>query len=150
MLGTFGFTVVTGGQVGIDYAASLGVVRSGGRLILVLPWDGFNRVLLRPIMEHRGTEVIVIDEGGTPSDKLVARTRKVVEIGDVLVVPEARGSGRGTFLATRHALELGKTVYVLEPCTTNDDVVDGYRRLTRMGAKSVRNVQELLELLGRG
>ena len=144
-LGRLGFTIVTGGQTGVDYAAALGAANAGARLILVLPWRGFNEALLRPVLS--GAEVYVVDGGSSPGEKLVMRTRRVVEISDVVVVPEARASGRGTFVATGHASRLGKPVYAFTPCTTDDDVWGGYRKLVGMGAKSVDSVDELLVLL---
>ena len=62
-------------------------------------------------------------------------------MSDAVVVAEAKipsgGRGWGTYLAVKHAVKLGKPVYILKPASGDPAVREAYRILVGLGAKSI-------------
>ena len=142
--------VVSGGQRGVDSTVSEAVVGAGWRAVVVVPWvvnlDGSLFGGLRSIVNMarsgRGSVTLLAlhlreNDAGDPRRALVERTRLVAAMSHVLVVPAARCDSRGTILAVREALRMGKPAIVVDLPEWSRDLGCGYRRIVEAGARPV-------------
>lgn len=114
-LSKVGVCVVSGGAMGVDAVAHLGV--GSKNTIAVLPcgvdikYPSVNKNLLTDI-EKNGLLMSQFEEGfrATPWS-FVVRNELVVALGDVLVVAEAE-LGSGSMRSIEFALKMGKKIYV--------------------------------------
>ena len=121
-----GVTVTSGYASGIDSAAHLGSLRSGGTTIIVLA-EGLGRFQVKP--EFRGLltdENTLVVSQFAPGNKwaayqAMARNKLVAALADALIVvvagAERDNAGRhsGTFDAGMSALKLGLPVFAVDP-----------------------------------
>lgn len=150
-LASAGFTIISGLARGIDTAAHMGAVTSGGRTGAVLgsgidvPYPPENKGL----MERIARDGFVISEyppGTEPSAGNFPRRNRIISglsMG-VLVVEAADGSG--ALITAAHALEQGKEVFSV-PGNINSVVSKGTNSLIRKGAKAVLSHQDIIEEL---
>jgi DNA processing protein len=139
-----GLTVISGYARGVDTAAHVSALSSGGSTIIVLP-EGINNFRVK-----RGPVADVWDKGRAlvlsqfpPSmpwntGSAMARNNVIIGLSLALVVVEASDKG-GTLAAGTKAIRLNKPVFALEFATNPR----GNAELIRHGAISIRNRAEL-------
>jgi DNA processing protein len=143
-MATAGLSVVSGYARGVDLAAHIGALASGGATVLVLA-EGIDRFRQRSgefshVWDDTRATVISQFSPGQPWTASAAMTRNGVISGlcRALVVIEAGETG-GTLAAGLHALDRGQPVLVLEPSASTP----GNRILRERGALVVRSRNEL-------
>jgi DNA processing protein len=150
-LAGMGLTVVSGLARGIDTAAHIAAVRTGGRSMAVLgagmdvPYPPENRGLLERLT-HSGAVITEFPPGTPPLRENFPRRNRLISglsLG-VLVVEAAEKSG--ALITAEHALEQGKEVFAV-PGNITSAVSEGTNRLIRQGARMVGRAEDVLEEL---
>ncbi len=149
-----GFTVVSGGALGIDSMAHWGALASGGKTVAVLGSGIDSDYLksnkkLREEIEKQGT-VITEFEPKTPATKFTfpIRNRLISALSGGVAVIEAGGKS-GALITAGYAMEQGKEVFTL-PGSINQREYDGNNALLRDGAIPVIKADDIIEVyLGR-
>lgn len=150
-LAGMGFEIVSGLARGIDQAAHLGALEEG-RTIAVMGC-GLDRIyppeasaLARRINE-RGYLLSEFPPGIAPlPHHFPRRNRLIAALGLALVVVEARERS-GALHTCRHALDLGREVFVVPGSPTNPSC-RGSNRLLAEGAKLLMDPDDLLSAFG--
>ncbi len=147
-----GFTVVSGGAVGIDTVAHRTALEHNGKTVAVLgsgldvPYPWHNRELFSKISES-GALVSEFPPGTKPNaENFPKRNRIISALSDGLVVIEA-GRTSGALLTARWALEQGKEIFSL-PGPFDSEKSIGTNRLIKEGAKPITEIQDILEEFG--
>lgn len=152
-----GVTVVSGLAAGIDSAAHMATLTSGGRTIAVLGsgideatiYPTVNRKMARDIAAGRG---VVISEypPGTPPlrQHFPARNRIISGLSLGVVVVEAQVTS-GSLITASLALEQGREVFAV-PGSIFHKHAAGPHALIKKGAKLVEKVDDILEELRLG
>ena len=147
-----GACVVSGMARGIDAAAHVAALDTGGRTVAVLgtgvdvAYPAAHRALHARIAAHG----LVLSEH-PPGERAHAgafphRNRLVAALADVTLVVEA-GAKSGALITATHALELGRTVAAV-PGPIDAPGSLGANELLRDGASVIASVADLLALLG--
>jgi DNA processing protein len=136
-----GFTVVSGGAIGVDAAAHEGALAAGGATLAVLgsgldrPYPQRNRGLFDHIAAH-GAVATPFPPGTAPLRANFPRRNLVVAaLADRVLVVEARGRS-GALITARAALALGRPVAAV-PGTVGCD------RLLAGGAQRIESAEDL-------
>lgn len=134
-----GITVVSGGAMGCDHAASSAALAAGGKTIIVAG-NGADRIYPPTSSDvfheavEKGGAVISIEQWGTSPAKHTFPKRNVViaALSPVLLVAEA-GERSGTMSTCNAALEMDRTIYAV-PGSIFAPHSQGTNRLIRDGA----------------
>lgn len=150
-LSAMGFVIVSGMARGIDSAAHLGAMDSGGKTVAVLGsgikviYPGENRGLYYRIAEN-GTVISELPPAEPPNAyNFPARNRIIsgMTLGSV-VVEAARKSG--SLITARLAAEQGREVFAV-PGNINSYKSTGSHDLLKQGAKLVERAEDVVEEL---
>lgn len=153
LLGRSGVTVVSGLALGVDGAAHVGALRSGGDTLAVL---GTGPDVVYP-RAHRRLFDQILDRGLLVSEFLPGasamphhfprRNRILAALASAIVVVEA-GRRSGSLITVDHALDLGRDVWVV-PGPIDSSACIGSNRLLLEGARPLVDVADFAaELAG--
>ncbi len=143
-----GITVVSGGAMGCDYAASRAALDAGGRTVIVCG-HGADQVypassadVFADAIAHDGA-VVAIERWGVPPTRYTFPKRNVIiaALSPVLIVAEA-GERSGTMGTVDAALELDRTIYAV-PGSIFSPTSQGVNRLIRDGALPITSESDL-------
>src|SRR3989344_5065464 len=145
-----GFIIVSGLAIGIDAAAHLACINSGGRTIAVLGcgvdiiYPAINASLYYKILKTGGLIISEFPPGQTVVKGLfIARNRIISALSlGVLVIEGARDSG--AMITARYAAEQGKEVFAL-PGPLTSKMSEAPNNLLKQGAKLVISVEDIFE-----
>ncbi len=148
-------TVVSGLALGIDGAAHQGALEAGGAAPLAVVGSGADVVYpkrhqaLWAKMIDEGTLLTEVPPGGAPlAWRFPARNRMLAALADVIVVVESRGAG-GSLLTVDQAIRRGREVMAV-PGSLRNPAAEGANNLLADGCAPVRNVDDILAVLGLG
>ncbi|MGE0001558.1 MAG: DNA-processing protein DprA [Fimbriimonadaceae bacterium] len=150
-LASAGITVVSGGARGIDAAAHQGALESGQTAVVLpsgvdFPYPAGNRQLFDEV-RHRGCLVSEFACGsGAVRESFLVRNRTIARLSIATVVIEAPEAS-GALVTARHALAMGKPVYVVPGPITLPSFLGGYRLLEE-GATLAADPAELSARFG--
>lgn len=154
-----GYVVVSGLARGIDYEAHSGALESpNGRTIATLAW-------MDPIYpsEHEEFSKDIMMRGALISElfnrpqdstngraysrsRFVVRNRIISGLSSFIIVAESGPSG-GSIWQAELAISQKKPVFTLQPeDNKNEEKMQGYDRLLRLGVKSIQDLDELQTL----
>ncbi len=143
-----GYSIVSGGAVGIDGDAHESALNGGGHTIVVLG-GGFNK--LHPRSHIKLFETVVRQGGALVSEyppdleprahTFPERNRLIAALSDVLFLAQAHAKS-GSLSTARAALEMGREIYVLRPIL-GDENFAGSQALIDEGAKLLIDSKEL-------
>lgn len=147
-----GFVIVSGLARGIDAAAHRGALDAGGDTVAVL---GCGLDVPYP-PEHAALQERIAAEGALVSEHadgvqprpwhFPQRNRILAALAEAVVVVESRARS-GALVTARHALDLGREVFVV-PGWPASPLSAGPLALLRDGARPVRHAADLIEDLG--
>jgi DNA processing protein len=148
-----GFTIVSGGALGIDGAAHRGALERG-RTIVVLgggldrPYPPQHVSLFEEVVSKGGALISEAPFGTPPFAGLFPRRNRIIAALShaVIVVQAARGSG--SLITARVARQLGVPVFAV-PGAPGDAVSEGTKDLLRSGALLCLGPEEIRRALGR-
>ncbi len=146
--GECGITVVSGGAMGCDHAASRAAIDAGGRTVIV-SGCGADRIYPRSSTDifrdavRCGGAIVSLEPWGTPPAKYTFPKRNVIiaALSPVLLVAEA-GERSGTMGTVDAALEMGRTIYAA-PGSIFSPYSQGTNRLIRDGAFPITSESDL-------
>lgn len=147
-----GFTVVSGGALGIDAAAHKGCL---GRTVVVMgcgidklyPRD--NKSLFHEIVKNGGLIISEFPLGVPPNPgNFPARNRVISALSDVVVIGQSPAKS-GAMITTRWALDQGKDIWAI-PGDPEDLRNFGSNRLIYEGAKPLYDIGEFLAEIKEG
>jgi DNA processing protein len=151
LLGSKGFTIVSGLAQGIDTEAHSACLEAGGRTIAVvgtgldLVYPPRNQALAKEIAQHG----LIVSEyaAGTPPDRphFPARNRIIAGLSRVTIVIEAPIRS-GALITAYQANDFGRDVYVLPGSIDSPNSIGCLGLLSR-GAQPILGLDHLLELL---
>jgi DNA processing protein len=149
-----GWTVVSGGALGIDAAAHRGALAAGGRTVAVIaggldtPYPHRNSRLFDQIAE-RGLLISEWPPGTAPQrHRFLLRNRLIAGLVAGSVVIEA-GSRSGAKNTARHTRELGGTVMAVPGPVTSAMSVGCHQLVRECSARLVTSAADVLEEIGR-
>ena len=150
-----GFTVVSGGAMGVDRAAHEGAVDGGGRTVVVLPtgldapYPRANHDLFARVLEG-GCLLTEVDDGADAQPgRFLTRNRLIAALGRSTIVVQAPARS-GALSTARYAQRLGRAVFAV-PASPWDPRGSGNLRLLSKGARiCVRPGDVLSETASRG
>lgn len=153
-LAEMGFTIVSGGAMGIDAAAHRGAIQAGGRTIVVLgcgldiPYPALNQPLFDEIVENdQGAIVSEYPLGATPESwRFPVRNRVISGLSMGVVVIEA-GQQSGALITASTAAEQGRDVMAV-PGNVDRPGSVGTNSLIMDGAGLVTCAQDVVNQLG--
>ncbi|MGH7271540.1 MAG: DNA-processing protein DprA [Polyangiaceae bacterium] len=146
-----GAVVVSGGALGIDAAAHVGALNSGGRTWAVAAtghehcFPAAHAQLFETIARGPGTMIWPFASGYAGRGGFLARNRVLVGLADVVVVVQA-GFPSGALSSAGWARRLGKPLWVV-PAPPWMDGFAGSRQLIDQGARPLTSIPRLLESL---
>ena len=145
-----GFTVISGGAVGVDSFAHKGAMNAGGKTIMVLGCGMDSDYLpvqqpLRIMAEQNGT-VISEFEPKVPASRYTfpIRNRLISALSSGVAVIEA-GLHSGALITATYAMEQGKEIFAL-PGRLDQVQYGGTNELLRDGAIPLLKVEDILEV----
>ncbi len=148
-----GIVIVSGLALGVDAIAHRAALDAGGTTLAVLPC-GLPRIAPAT---NRGLAEDIVRQGGAllseyASDAEVAwksnmleRNRIVAGLADAILITEASARS-GTLNTAAHALEQGKTVFVV-PGNITSPASAGCNALLKQGATPVTCVEDILDVI---
>lgn len=148
-----GFTVVSGGAIGIDAAAHAGALAAGGRTLAVLSC-GLDRVYPlenAPLLWHLSREHALVSEqapGSSPTrQRFLARNRVIAALtsGTVLVEAALRSGALNT---ANWADQMSREVMGVPGPVTSASSQGVHERIRTGGAVLVSSGEHVLEMLG--
>ncbi|HWV38824.1 MAG TPA: DNA-processing protein DprA [Vulgatibacter sp.] len=151
-LAAAGYTVVSGGALGVDAAAHDGANEAGGATLAVLgsgllrPLPARNRRLFGRMLAGKGglaSELPPLE--GARAEHFPRRNRLIAALARAVVVVRA-AAGSGSLYTARAAVSLGRPVFVV-PAPDLGPAAAGGEALLAEGAAAVRSVEELLPAL---
>ena len=153
LLGSAGFTVVSGLARGIDGLSHEGALRGGGRTIAVLG-NGLASVYppeheaLAGRIAERGALISELPMDAAPDAKnFPGRNRVIAGLSLGVVVIEA-GQRSGALITARHALDYNREVFAVPGRVDNPGITAGVNGLIREGsAKLVTSLDDILDEL---
>lgn len=147
-----GYTVVSGGALGIDSVAHKSAINAGGKTVLVMGCGHGNGYLpensaLRKLVAKNGALVSEYPPKSpvTPGS-FPMRNRLISALSDGVVIVEAADPS-GTFNTANHALDQNKDVFVL-PGDIESGNFAGSNRLITEGAIPVFSSEDILNYCG--
>ncbi|MEM1637255.1 MAG: DNA-processing protein DprA [Pyrobaculum sp.] len=150
-----GYVVVTGLAKGIDEAAVMGALESGGVAVGVAPYlyerEGVLWYRARRFLESG--RVSVVSERLRPSSDVrrdfVLRNRIIAGMSLLVVIPEARyrEGGWGTRYQVDFGIRAGRTVVIFKPPVDDEAARRAYRYFQEAGARTANSVEDVLEIL---
>lgn len=149
-----GFTIVSGGAIGVDSMAHAGAMNAGGSTVVVLGcgFDSHYLMLqesLRKKAELCGT-VITEFEPKTPATRYTfpIRNRIISAFSSGVAVIEA-GQKSGALITATYAMEQGKEIFAM-PGNINAPQYGGTNDLLRDGATPLLKAEDIIEVyMGR-
>jgi len=148
-----GFSIISGGAIGVDSYAHQITVESGGKTVVVLgsglvrPYPYCNKKLFEDVLQAGGTLVspFSLHTSAYPGN-FPARNRIIAGLSrGCLVVQAAHKSGAR--ITANFALEQGRDVFAI-PGAIDDDLSRGCHDLIQQGAKLVQSSADILEEYG--
>ncbi|MCD4557124.1 DNA-processing protein DprA [Schaalia sp. lx-100] len=147
-----GFTVVSGGAIGIDAAAHHGAVDAGGKTYALMAgglgalYPATNRELFEKIVSTGGALISEVPPSWRPARwRFLARNRLIAALSMGVVVIEA--SYRSGALATaRHGVELGREVGAV-PGSVDGVMSQGCHELIRQGGILIRHAEDIQRMI---
>ena len=153
-LAAAGWTVVSGGAVGVDAAAHQGALDAGGTTVAVLgcgldvAYPRANQALLARVRAEGGTLLSEHPPGARPLPaNFVPRNRLIAALAAAVVVVEA-ASASGSLSTARAAGSRGRGRVLVVPGAPWDPGAAGCNELIRDGATLVRGIDDVLAELG--
>jgi len=150
-----GFTVVSGGAVGVDRAAHEGAVDGGGRTLVVLPtgldapYPWANHDLFERVIDNGCLLTEVEDGADAQPGRFLTRNRLIAALGRSTIVVQAP-SRSGALSTARFAKRLGRPVFAV-PASPWDPRGSGNLSLLLKGARiCVRPADVLSETALKG
>lgn len=147
-----GVIIVSGLALGTDAIAHRATLDAGGTTLAVLA-NGLSKIT--PMTNRQLGENIIASSGAILSEyepneppylvRFLERNRIVSGISDAILITEA-SSRSGTLNTARHALEQGKTVFVV-PGNITSPLSAGCNSLLKQGATPVTCVEDILEII---
>ncbi len=134
-----GFTVVSGGAVGVDRAAHEGAVDGGGRTLVVLPtgldppYPWANHDLFERVIDNGCLLTEVEDGADAQPGRFLTRNRLIAALGRSTIVVQAPARS-GALSTARFAQRLGRLVFAV-PASPWDPRGSGNLRLLSKGAR---------------
>jgi len=154
VLGEYGWSIVSGGAIGVDTMAHLSALRCHTPTISVLgsgllcPYPRENKSLFEKIVGH-GTVISQFPlHTGPTRGNFPARNRVIAGLSRGVLVVQA-GKRSGAHITARYALDQGKEIFAV-PGSYNDPLSDGCHKLIQDGAKLVRAPSDILQEFGEG
>ncbi len=145
-----GFTVISGGAVGVDGMAHAGAMNAGGSTVVVLGCGLDSHYLmvqdsLRKKAEQYGT-VISEFEPKTPATRYTfpIRNRIISALSCGVAVIEA-GRKSGALITATYAMEQGKEIFAM-PGNINEKQYGGTNDLLRDGATPLLEVNDIIQV----
>jgi DNA processing protein len=149
-----GWSVVSGGAVGVDAAAHAGALEARGRTVVVLgcgldvPYPRANTGLFARVRAAGGTLVSEHPPGSQPrAANFLPRNRLIAALAAAVVVVEA-AEDSGSLSTARAAGSRGAGHVLVLPGAPWDPGAAGANQLIRDGATLVRSLTDILEELG--
>lgn len=147
-----GICIVSGMAKGIDTAAHIGALKSGGKTIAVLG-SGFNHIfpkenkkLFSSIIENGGAVVSEYEENVQPEAKgFTQRNRIVSGLSMGVLIIEAKHRS-GTAITAKYAELQGRKIFCIPHGLEQKEGI-GTNRQIKKGAKLVTNSQEIIDEL---
>jgi DNA processing protein len=145
-------TIVSGLAKGIDSIAHQVAVEMGGRTIAVLGsgldniYPAQNRALADRIMAGQGAVISEYALGVKPDAKNFPPRNRIISGLSLGVVIVEAGERSGALITANFALEQNREVFAV-PGNINSPASKGANRLIQQGAKSVLDVEDILEEL---
>lgn len=147
-----GICIVSGMAQGIDTAAHIGALKTGGKTIAVLG-GGFkhifpkeNEKLFSRIIENGGAVVCEYDENTKPEAKrFIQRNRIVSGLSMGVLIIEAKHRS-GTSITANFAKSQGKTIFCIPHSLEQKEGI-GTNKQIKNGAKLVTSPQEIIDEL---
>lgn len=147
-----GICIVSGMAQGIDTAAHVGALKTGGKTIAVLG-GGFNHIfpkenekLFESIIENGGAVVCEYNENTKPeARRFVQRNRIVSGLSIGVLIVEAKHRS-GTSITASFAKSQGKVIFCI-PHSLNQKEGIGTNRQIKNGAKLVTSPEEIIKEL---
>jgi DNA processing protein len=153
-LAAAGWSVVSGGAVGVDAAAHRGALDGGGRTVVVLgcgldvAYPRANTGLFASVLAAGGSVVSEHPPGAPPrAANFPPRNRLIAALAAAVVVVEA-AEGAGSLSTARAAGGRGSGRVLVVPGAPWDAGAAGCNALIRDGATLVRGLADILEELG--
>jgi len=150
-----GFTVVSGGAIGVDRAAHEGAIGGGGRTVVVLPtgldapYPRANHDLFARAIDAGCLLTEVEDGASAQPGRFLSRNRLIAALGRSTVVVQAPARS-GALSTARFAQRLGRPVLAV-PASPWDPRGSGNLRLLSKGARiCARPADVLSESVPRG
>jgi len=144
-----GMVVNSGLAMGIDAAAHLGCLNTGGNTVAVLGCGHLNiypdeNIPLARLIAESGAVISEYDiHADAIKGRLIGRNRLIAALSDIVFIAQLGDTRRGELHAARAAIEQGKPVYIFDPDDKYDrqTLLDGM--ITKIG--SIEQVDQLLE-----
>lgn len=148
-----GIIIVSGLALGVDAIAHRAALDAGGTTLAILPCGlpkiapATNQGLAEDIVRQGGALISEYEPGAPVAWKsnMLERNRLVAGIADALLITEATARS-GTLNTAAHALEQGKTVFVIPGNITNPSSA-GCNALIQQGATLVTCPEDILEAI---
>lgn len=150
-----GIPVVSGGAAGIDTAAHLAALETGGATVAVvacgldISYPAANRALFERIVAEGGAVLSEYPLGAGPEPwRFPARNRIIAGMTRLTALVETP-EGSGALITARNAAEYGRDVWVV-PGPVDSGRSRGGHRLIQDGAFLADSPEDLLDALGHG
>jgi DNA processing protein len=146
-----GITVVSGLARGIDTAAHVAAMQSGGSTIAVLgtPLDACNPPSNATLQAQIGAEHLLVSQfaRGEPVRRhnFIIRNRTMALVSDASVIVEA-GEGSGSLSQGWEALRLGRPLFLMRSIVENS-ALEWPKTMMNYGARMLSEPEELLSAL---
>lgn len=147
---SYGFTIVSGGALGIDSMAHQATITAGGKTIVVLgsglldAYPYANKSLFASVIANGGTVMSPFPLQAPPvAGNFPARNRIVAGLSNGCVVVQAAPRS-GASITAHYALEQGREVFAV-PGPIDDDLSTGCHALIQQGATLVSKAQDVLD-----
>ncbi len=148
-----GITIISGLAYGIDAAAHLATVKSGGKTAAVMAsgldqiYPSANRRLAHEILESGGLWLSEFPPQTAPlKQNFPFRNRIIAGLSSGTIVIEAAKSS-GALLTAKHALESNREIFAL-PGNALSPTAEGTNELLKQGAQLVTSAQDVLNVFG--
>ena len=151
------YVFVTGAQRGVDRWAMEAARDSNASVIAVVPWvwETGNKLFgaLGSVVGYPRLTVVTLHESDLDveperrREELARRTRLVVAMSHVVVVPAVHRRSRGTIVAVQEARRLGIPVIVIEASRLDREFYGGFLRVAEMGAEVAKDPEMAADMV---